>query len=853
MSAIEIPGYEIIRTLGVGGQATVYLAIQKGFDREVALKIMSPALAADPTFGERFIREAKIVAKLAHSRIVTVYDVGESGNFYYLAMEYMRGKELKARISGGLKTKEALTIIAKLAKALHFAHSKGYIHRDVKSENILFDDDDQPILTDFGIAKASNSSTQMTQTGKLIGTPEYMSPEQCRGKKLDGRSDLYSLGIILFEMMTGSVPFTGEDSVSICIKHVTKPVPQLPARLNHLQWIINSLLDKNPNARFQTGDELADALKEFIITGNKTGTTGSVSRVSDGIAKTVLSRVVDQPLRRDDFDDEDYELSDEFNVDQRISVAPEGKSKVALITTLVILISAGVAGFVYQDKWLPKFQEIAGLTTTENTQTQNSRTQNTNQKQPVENKKNLNDKSNTKLKQPIKKAREETVTTQQDEQIPTDRVSQLIQRADTLAQYTPHELKDIEQALDNLTTAKSLEPLNQNVTITRGKIIEIALIEAVDTAHASKFNAANDWVKLVEIADRDNPKLQATKAEVIAIKLKYDTDLAKREEDSRNLTMYLDKGLDTFNKGRLGAPENNNSIYYYKLALKIEPDNERALNGLRSVTKKYLVLLKKAIKDKEFSKARRYVASLKTIPEAANEDINLPILDSRVTKAKNIFTSRIKERQRLATIAENERVAEKARQKKRANPLIRMQLNSNLQIAKQLFDVGNLVTPYGNNALDRYQAVLKIDAKDEEALLGIKTIGETIIRNLDVAISNNLKSEAVKWKDALKIYKPSDSRLTEYDSKIENIVESISETIEPIQTDSDADSKNDETSNETSDIQKESDDVETDLPVDPIDAIDRGQSIEENELQNKPETNALEKESELTESEAVDI
>ena len=839
MSAIEIPGYEIIRTLGVGGQATVYLAIQKGFDREVALKVMSPALAADPTFGERFIREAKIVAKLAHSRIVTVYDVGESGNFYYLAMEYMRGKELKARISGGLKTKEALTIIAKLAKALHFAHSKGYIHRDVKSENILFDDDDQPILTDFGIAKASNSSTQMTQTGKLIGTPEYMSPEQCRGKKLDGRSDLYSLGIILFEMMTGSVPFTGEDSVSICIKHVTKPVPQLPARLNHLQWIINSLLDKNPNARFQTGDELADALKEFIITGNKTGTTGSVSRVSDGIAKTVISRVVDNPLRRDDFDDEDYELSDEFNVDRRISVTPEGKNKVTLITTFIILISAGVAGFVFQDKWLPKFQELAGLTPT-----QNITTQNTNQRQPIENRKIVNEEANlnTKIenKRPIENVREDKIITQQNEQIPTDRVSQLIQRADTLAQYTPHELKDIEQALDNLTTAKSLEPLNKNVTITRGKIIEIALVEAVDTAHASKFNAANDWVKLVEIADRDNPKLQSTKAEVIAIKLKYDTDLAKREEDARNLNTYLNKGLDTFNKGRLGAPENENSIYYYKSALKIEPENERALNGLRSVTKKYLVLIKQALKDKEFSKARRYVASLKTIPKTANEDINLPNLDSSVTKAKNLFTSRVKERQRLATIAENERLAEEARQKKRANPLIRMQLNSNLQIAKQLFDEGNLVTPYGNNSLDRYQAVLKIDAKDEEALLGIRTIGETIIQNLDVAISNNLKHEAIKWNDALKIYKPSDSRLTEYDRKIGNIIQSIPETTETIQTDSDS---------ETGDIQTllESDSMETGLPV------DRGQPIEENNLQNEQENSALDNDSDLTESEAVDI
>ncbi|MGB0495571.1 MAG: protein kinase domain-containing protein [Kangiellaceae bacterium] len=784
MSAIEIPGYKIIKTLGVGGQATVYLAIQEGFDREVALKVMSPALAADPTFGERFIREAKIVAKLAHSRIVTVFDVGESGNFYYLAMEYMRGKELKARISAGLKTKEALTIIAKLAAALHFAHEKGYIHRDVKSENILFDENNQPVLTDFGIAKASNSSTQMTQTGKLIGTPEYMSPEQCRGKKLDGRSDLYSLGIILFEMMTGSVPFTGEDSVSICIKHVTKPVPQLPARLNHLQWIINSLLDKNPNARFQTGQELADALKEFIVTGNQTTTSGSVSRVSDGVAKTVISKVVNQPTRRDDFDDEDFELSDEFNLDQRINVAPETKSKIPLVLTLLVIIGVGVAAYFNQNKWLSQFKEMVSIPSSPS-KTVASKTapkkpakieseQTSTPTEEIESSQSTllpNDKNEQKVSRENADTSDE-VTNEEEDIEAVDRVSQLIQRADTLAQYTPHELKDIEQALDNLTTAKSLDPTNENVTVTRGNIIQIALNEAIATANANKFNAANDWIKLVEIADRDNRLLPETKNNVAEIKSKYEQDLAKREEDAKNLKIFLDKGIASYKKGRLGAPEKDNAVYYYKAALKIEPENQQASDGLRSVSKKYLALIEQAIKVKEFSKARRYVVSLKSIPRDMTEDIDIPSLDSKVTKAKNIHTANVQERKRLAAIAEKERLAEEARQAKRADPLILMQLNSNLQSAKQLFDEGNLVTPYGNNALERYEAVLKIDPKDEEALIGIQAIESTIIQNLDVSISNNIKSEATKWLDALSILKPEDGRIPNYTEKL-NAIEDL--------------------------------------------------------------------------------
>ena len=295
------------------------------------------------------------MAKLSHARIVTVYDVGESGSFYYLAMEYMRGKELKARIATGLKAKDALMIIAKLAQALHFAHKKGYVHRDVKSENILFDDDDQPVLTDFGIAKASNSSTQMTQTGKLIGTPEYMSPEQCRGRKLDGRSDLYSLGIILYEMMTRKVPFTGEDSVSVCIQHVTKPVPQLPARLNHFQWLIDQLLDKNPAVRFQTGQELALAIKSFLTGGQQS------EPKSTNVSKPGLSEVESLSGRRDDFSEESFELHDDFQVEQRINVSPETKSRVPLIATVFVLMIGISAGYVLRASWLPEARVILGL------------------------------------------------------------------------------------------------------------------------------------------------------------------------------------------------------------------------------------------------------------------------------------------------------------------------------------------------------------------------------------------------------------------------------------------------------------------------------------------------------------
>ncbi|MEE4243764.1 MAG: serine/threonine-protein kinase, partial [Kangiellaceae bacterium] len=330
MASIEIPGYKIVKTLGVGGQATVYLAIQQGFDREVALKVMSPALAADPTFGERFIREAKIVAKLQHPNIVTVYDVGEHDGFYYLAMEYLPGTELRKKISQGIKSKDAVKIVSQVAKALHYAHDKGYIHRDVKSENILFRNDNQIVLTDFGIAKASNSSTQMTQQGKLVGTPQYMSPEQCRGRTLDGRSDLYSLGIIFYEMLTGNVPYDGEDSVAVCLMHVTKPIPKLPIRHKHYQWLVDRLLAKKSSDRFNNGEELAEQIASFLQ--------------GETVSETSITASRDDKLEfMQHGDSEQYSNTDDTN--------PGSKSS-KWLWLLVILLGASTAGFFTQEQWL---------------------------------------------------------------------------------------------------------------------------------------------------------------------------------------------------------------------------------------------------------------------------------------------------------------------------------------------------------------------------------------------------------------------------------------------------------------------------------------------------------------------
>lgn len=253
---MEIPGYKILKTLGQGGMATVYLAVQESFDRKVAIKVMSPQLAQDPAFGDRFQREARIVSQMNHPHIVTVYDVGVVDNHHYLAMQYIDGKELRYRF-GDMSLATKIQVVRDVASALHYAGNKGYVHRDVKPENVMMSDEDgRAILMDFGIAKASDGNHSMTKTGMAIGTPYYMSPEQAQGKPVDKRSDIYSLGVMLFQLLTGHVPYDAESGVAIGIKHITEPVPMLPKHLRVFQPVLEKIMAKDPERRYQTGAEV---------------------------------------------------------------------------------------------------------------------------------------------------------------------------------------------------------------------------------------------------------------------------------------------------------------------------------------------------------------------------------------------------------------------------------------------------------------------------------------------------------------------------------------------------------------------------------------------------------------------
>jgi len=262
----DIKNYQIIEEIGRGGMATVYKAWQPSLSREVALKILPPYFAHDEELVLRFRHEAKAVAKLRHPHIIQVFDLHEEGEWFYLAMEYVAGGSLQQKLAraGRLEPGVALKLIAQVAEGLHHAHEKGFVHRDIKPSNILLTEEGQAVITDFGIVKALEGTgfTKTAQGG--MGTSEYMSPEQAKGGAIGRRSDLYSLGVVLYEALVGGPPFAGESPLAVMHSQIydepVKPSDRNPNISIAVEEIIMKLLAKEPAERFGSGLEVVAAL-----------------------------------------------------------------------------------------------------------------------------------------------------------------------------------------------------------------------------------------------------------------------------------------------------------------------------------------------------------------------------------------------------------------------------------------------------------------------------------------------------------------------------------------------------------------------------------------------------------------
>ena len=361
--------YEIIKTIGEGGMANVYLAEDTILERKVAIKVLRGDLSNDEKFIRRFKREALSVSNLSHPNIVEVYDVGEEDGNYYIVMEYIEGKTLKQLLQkrGALTLTEVIDIMSQLTDGLAHAHEAYIIHRDIKPQNIMIEDNGRIKITDFGIAMALNS-TQLTQTNSVMGSVHYLPPEQANGKGSTVKSDIYSLGILMYELLTGSVPFKGDTAVEIALKHMKEKIPsvrkQNPTIPQSVENIILKATAKNPKNRYDSVREMYNDLQTALERDNEKRLVYEYpendleeTKVIAPIPKEPKKPVVDKPLDKEETTETDDSILKE----------KDEKNKLPIILAGILLAFLIVLAVVYllisnHDVKEVKVPDVTGLT-----------------------------------------------------------------------------------------------------------------------------------------------------------------------------------------------------------------------------------------------------------------------------------------------------------------------------------------------------------------------------------------------------------------------------------------------------------------------------------------------------------
>ncbi len=261
----QIPNFALKKCLGSGGAAEVFLAVDLKRSRLVAIKVLSQSRFGNTIAVRRFIKESQTISRLHHPNIIRIIGAGKANDRHYMVMEFLpESLKQRIRVRKPIGLQESLTIVNQIASALFYAHGKGFIHRDVKPDNIMFRADGTPVILDFGIARVLEATSKITRSGTSLGTPRYMSPEQLKAKRVDGRSDIYSLGVVLYEMISGVPPFKGSQTMSVVLKHITEPVPKLPEAVRVCQPLIERMMAKEREDRIASEAEWRELIKPLL-------------------------------------------------------------------------------------------------------------------------------------------------------------------------------------------------------------------------------------------------------------------------------------------------------------------------------------------------------------------------------------------------------------------------------------------------------------------------------------------------------------------------------------------------------------------------------------------------------------
>ncbi len=765
---IEIPGYRILRQLGRGGMATVYLAIQQSVDREVALKIMNPALLADANFGERFLREARIAAKLHHRHVVGVHDVGKHGDAHYIAMEYLSGGPILRKDGTPREVVFALRVVREIATALGYAHGKGFVHRDVKPDNILLRDDGSSALTDFGIARASDSATRMTRTGAVVGTPHYMSPEQARGRTVDGRADLYSLGVVLYELLVGRVPFHAEDSLAVGIMHITEAPPPLPEGMSALQPMLDVMLAKKPEERYQTGEEMAAAVREYEVAIAR-GELPSLVRMTRAEGEAMLAALPtvvaarraaprdERPTRAEPTMGDMGAVADEDRPRRPPPTPPARAGAGRWIAALVAV--AGIAAAA-ATLWINQDRVRALLPDTE----LNRLLAEADQAAAADRLTGTGGVSALELYRTVLRTDPDNAQALSGVRAVGDRLL-----AQARAAFDAGDLaaarERLAQARDVLQGGAAIEALDQDLAAreARGSEVDALLEQAIaardagrlvgtDDAAAALFARAlaadpasglaakglDDIVGVLDARAREAvaagrfDEAEAIAAQIEGVRAGHAAvpQLRALVADARAaaaqaIVELVDRGEAQLRAGALLAPPGANAKASFQAALERDPDNARARAGLSRIGAALLTQADAAVDAADLAAAERLLR------EAAA--LGAPAPDLR---AAQIRARELRERTEIAA------------QRTALSPEQQQRVEGFLADADAALAAGALNEPPGGNAYDLYRAALSLDRQNARARAGLDAIAPKARALFDAAIADGRPAAARTYLDA---------------------------------------------------------------------------------------------------------
>jgi serine/threonine-protein kinase PpkA len=791
---IEIPGYRLLRQLGRGGMATVYLAVQESVDREVALKVMSPALLVDPNFGERFLREAKIAARLHHRHVVGIHDVGRVGDYHYIAMEHLSGGPILGKEGIARPVPFALRVIREISTAINYAQQKGVIHRDIKPDNILLRDDGSAALSDFGIARVSDSATRMTRTGAVVGTPHYMSPEQARGKEVDGRSDLYGLGVVLYEMLVGHVPYNADDSLAVGIMHITQPVPRLPESLAVLQPLVDGMLAKEPKDRFQTGNEVAQAIERYeqaIAIGDLQQLAAAPASIRRDARSfdTQVSPVPMAAARGTSGDSASRHRSDpSIGRLEEIIAATSGRPSSAnrreasrkeksplrtipWIPGVIAVLFLGAAFFAWrhQDRlraYLPSTELNSMLARAQRALDAGNLTGTADSAQSLFQSARSIDPDNDIARRGLAEVGEQLIRQARESLDRNDLAS-----AKRLA-AAARELLGGGAAVDQIsariaeveargTQAEALLESAQNALAAQhlsGEDGAIALFQKMlasdpDNAVAKAgIRRSSDALKALALTalQSDDATSAAAHIEDIARILPTYPDLPdlraqlakQRDTAAATIDRDLARAEAQLRAGRIvGSSDSAQTLF--ATVLQRDPSNVRALTGMRAVGRAMLAQAQAAIEDSNPGAADRWLTQA--------EALNAEVADVRAARLQ------VRElRERLAIAAE--------RQVTSPADLDRMQ--KLIADAALAVEAGRLIEPPGNSAYDKYRAALSIDGNNQAAAEGLARMPARARQLFDELLTQGAYSRARGMIDAVEQLSPSDASIASMRSRL---------------------------------------------------------------------------------------